>query len=210
MHEAHYGPVGGHFQSNMNAKNIQQSGLWLPTLYKDCPNFVSKCDHCQWLGRPFPSTKIPLILVNPSLTFEIWAIHFIGPFLVPVRITGSCYIITAVEYVTKWAEEEPVKTCSSEVAAKFIYESIITRFCYPMTLINDQGSHFINKKIASLTDQFKIKHRRITAYHPQSKGVIETFNKTLTRGLTKICNTYKDYWDEKILVVLWEYRTKYK
>ena len=50
MHEAHYGPSRGHFQSDMTTKKIQQSGLWWPTLHKDYRKFVSKCGHCQCLG----------------------------------------------------------------------------------------------------------------------------------------------------------------
>ena len=84
----------------------------------------------------------------------------------PTKRTGARYIIIAVEYVTKWVEAELVVTCSSEVATNFIYENIITRFGCPITLINDQGSHFINKTIKSLTNQFKIDHRRSTTYHP--------------------------------------------
>ena len=147
MHEAYYGPIGRDFQADTTAKKIQQSGLWRPTIHKDCKNFVSRCDRCQRLGRPLPSTEIPLISVNPSLTFEIWAIDFIGPFPIPAKWSGAWYIITAVEYVTKWAEAEPFDTCSSEVATKFIYENIITRFRCPLKLISDQGSHFINKTI---------------------------------------------------------------
>ena len=67
---------------------------------------------------------MPLISVNPSLTFEIWAIDFMGPFPIPTKRTGARYIITAVKYVTKWAEAKLVDTCSSEIAAKFIYENI--------------------------------------------------------------------------------------
>ena len=151
-----------------------------------------------------------MISINPSLTFEIWAIDFIGPFPIPSKRLGARYIIIAVEYVTKWAEAEPIDTCSSEVAANFIYENIITQFGCPLTLISDQGTHFINKTIKNLTDQFHIDHRWSTTYHPQSNGAIEAFNKTLTKGLTKICSTDKDDWDEKISVVLWAYRTAYK
>ena len=89
------------------------------------------------MGRPLPSIEMPLISVNPSLTFEIWAIDFIGPFPKPAKRTGVKYIITALEHVTKLAEDEPVDTCSSEIVAKFIYENIITRFECPLTLISD-------------------------------------------------------------------------
>ena len=77
-------------------------------------------------------------------------------------------------------------------------------------MISDQGTHFVNKTIKNLTDQFHIDHQRSTTYHPQSNGAIEDFNKTLTKWLTKICNADKDDWDEKITVVLWAYRTTYK
>ena len=102
---------------------------------------------------------MPLISVNPSLTFEIWAIDFIGPFPIPAKRSGARYIITAIEYVTKWIEAKPVDTYSSEVAANFIYKNIITRFGCPLTLISDQGTHFINKTIKHLIDQFHIDHR---------------------------------------------------
>ena len=129
---------------------------------------------------------------------------------IPAKRIGARYIITAVEYVTKWEKVEPIDTCSSEIATKFIYENIITRFGCPLTLISDQGSHLINKTIKALTYQFKIDHQHSTAYHPQSNGAIEAFNKKLTRGLIKICNTNKDDWDKKIPAVLWAYRTSYK
>ena len=47
MYEAHYGLTGEHFQADTTAKKIQQSGLWWPTLYKDCKSFVIQYDRCQ-------------------------------------------------------------------------------------------------------------------------------------------------------------------
>ena len=39
---------------------------------------------------------------------------------------------------------------------------------------------------------------------------MESFNKTLTKGVTKICNIDKDDWDDKVPAVLWAYKTTYK
>ena len=51
---------------------------------------------------------MPLLPISPSLTFETWAIDFIGPFPKQGKITGARYIITVVECVTKWAKVEPI------------------------------------------------------------------------------------------------------
>ena len=104
--------------------------------------------------------------------------------------------------MTKWEEEEPVRSCAKEVAAKFIYENIITRFGCPLTLISDQGTHFINQTIETLLKELLIDHHRTSTYHPQANGAIESFNITLTKGLTKICNMDMDDWDEKVHAVL--------
>jgi hypothetical protein len=42
-----------------------------------------------------------------------------------------------------------------------------------------------------------IDHRKMTTYHPQENGAVESFNKTLAKGLTNICSIKKDDWDDK-------------
>ena len=94
--------------------------------------------------------EMPLLPIIPSLTFETWTIDFIVPFPKQGKRKGARYIITVVEYVTKWAEADSVHSCTKEVATKFIYENIITRFECPLNLISDQGTHFINHTIETL------------------------------------------------------------
>ena len=55
---------------------------------------------------------MPLVSVNPNLTFEIWTIDFIGAFHNPGQRIGARYLITTVEYVTKWDEVEPIESCT--------------------------------------------------------------------------------------------------
>jgi hypothetical protein len=61
---------------------------------------------------------MPLTSVNSNRAFEIWEVDFVGPFPQREKRTDTKYIITAVEYVTKWEEVEPVESCTKEVASE--------------------------------------------------------------------------------------------
>jgi len=85
-----------------------------------------------------------------------------------------------------------VKDCSVGTAAKFIFECIITRFGYPRILMSDQGTHFLNKTIEALVEEFQVHHQKSTSYHQQENGTVEAFNKILEHALTKVCNANCD------------------
>ena len=99
--------------------------------------------------------------------FEKWAIDFVGPINPPGKHTGARYIITATKFLTRWVEARAVKDCSATIATHFIFDDIITRFGCPKILLSDQGTHFINKTIEALTEEFVVHHRKSTPYHPQ-------------------------------------------
>jgi transposase InsO family protein len=101
----------------------------------------------------------------------------VGPINPPVKRIGARYIITTIEYLTIWVEATPVKDCSIETSAHFLFEQVITIFGCPRILMSDQGMHFINNTINAMTKYFEFHHQKSTPYHPQENGTIEAFNK---------------------------------
>ena len=60
----------------------------------------------------------------------------------------------------------------------------------------------------SLCTSIGTKHKLSTAYHPQTNGLVERFNRTLCEALAKYANNEKNDWDLYIPSVLFAYRTK--
>ena len=52
----------------------------------------------------------------------------------------------------------------------------------------------------------KTQHRVTTAYHPQSNGLTERFNQTLSNCLRAKVNENQDNWDEHLQLILFTYR----
>ncbi len=48
-------------------------------MFKDAHKFVRHCDPCQRIGKPIPSSAMPLVPILAQAPFEKWGIDFVGP-----------------------------------------------------------------------------------------------------------------------------------
>eukprot|EP00253_Pinus_taeda_P019515 PITA_19515 len=110
--------------------------------------------------------------------FEERTIDFVGPIQPQGKKTGVRYIITTTEYLTRWAEAQPVKDYTGMIIVKFLFEYELTQFGCPNILVSDHGTHFLNETISALMEKFQVYHQKSTPYHPQPNGMVEAFNKT--------------------------------
>src|ERR1044072_9430986 len=105
------------------------------------------------------------------------------------------------------ARSKTTKTCKCDISSYLYYEEIICRYGSPKVIQSDQGTHFVNQVIEQLTEWFRIRHSLSSAYHLQSNGLVERFNRALCEGIAKVADTVLD-WDTLIQPVLFAYRTK--
>ena len=77
----------------------------------------------------------------------------------------------------------------------------------PSVITTDQGKEFKNALNKKMMEEFGIKHRLTTAYHPQANGLDEQFNQTLVNSLSKYTQEYRESWDENLQEVVYGYNT---
>ncbi|RDY05665.1 Pro-Pol polyprotein, partial [Mucuna pruriens] len=111
--------------------------------------------------------------------FDVLGIVFMGSF--PIS-NGYSYILLAMDYMSRWVEVVATKTNDVKVVVNFL------KFGVPKALISDQGSHFYNRAMSSLLEKYGVVHRIATAYHPQTNGQAEVFNREIKKILQKLTN----------------------
>eukprot|EP00253_Pinus_taeda_P026709 PITA_26709 len=204
----HDEPCGEHFVDKRTTYKILSLGYYWPSLFKDVKQYVKRCDNCQRVGKPTFSNEMPLqpqVLIEP---FEKWALDFIRPINLPSK--QKKYILVCTDYVTKWVEAKALFSATENSVITFLYEDIFIRFGVPREIVTDQGSQFTSNLMEKLMEEYKIKHKRSTPYHPQINGQVESTNKVLKSIITKTVYLHIRDWAERLPEALWAYRNTWR
>lgn len=165
LHEVHEGICGPHSSGPTLAKKLIRTGYYWPNMEKDSYQFVKKCKQCQLHGDLIhaPTQELqPIVIPWP---FCQWGLDLIGK-IHPSSSNGHKFIITAIEYFTKWIEAMPLLQVTRKQIATFILNYIICRYGIPGSIITDNGHPFKNQDVRELCDRFHISHRFSTLYYP--------------------------------------------
>ena len=203
LYHTHSDPLAGHFSLDETYRRIKIRYYW-PQMFNDVRKYVQSCDECQRRGKNKRSEPLhPLKVGQP---FDRLGMDIVGP--LPKTKQGNTHIVVATEYLTKWPEARAIPNAKASSVVPFFYEDVICRHGCPKELLTDRGTHFVNEMLDSMCNTLGVKHKLSTAYHPQTNGLVERFNRTLCEALAKYAGEKKDDWDLYLPSFLFAYRTK--
>ena len=201
---AHEGVMSGHQGINKTSDRLLQN-FWFPGITAEIVRFCKSCDICQRTVAKGRISKVPLgqmpIIDTP---FDRIAIDLIGP-IEPISERGHRYILTVIDYATRYPEAVALKTITTETVAEALVE-IYSRVGIPREVLSDQGTQFVSGIMKEVSRILSVKQLVTTPYHPMCNGLCEKFNGTLKNMLKKVCAEKPKDWDRYIAAILFAYR----
>ncbi|OMJ11721.1 Retrovirus-related Pol polyprotein from transposon [Smittium culicis] len=182
-----------------------KSSFYGTGLYGIVKEVVSSCDTCQrYYGSSIKRNEmVPITALKP---FDIVGIDAVGP-ISPISKNNNRFILTAVDYATKWPIARAVENIQTKTVVNFINTDIVQHFGVPKQLISDRGSNFLSDAALEFYEFLEINHTPTTTYRPQANGQVERLNQTLKNTLSKLCADDKENWDLYIWKALLSVRT---
>jgi transposase InsO family protein len=201
---AHESIMSGHLGIKKTKDRIWKS-FWWRDLNGSVTRWVRSCDICQRTiskGRTsnVPLGKMPII----DTPFDRVAVDLIGP-IVPASEKGNRYILTMVDYATRYPEAVALKDITAETVAEALV-NMFSRVGIPREILSDQGGQFLSSVMKEVSRLLSMQQKVTTPYHPMCNGLVEKFNGTLKMMLKRMCSERPKDWDRYIGPILFAYR----
>ena len=100
-------------------------------------------------------------------------------------------------------EENDFYQANEQTFVDFLFEKNFTRFGVPREIVTDQGTQFMSNRVKETTQQYQIRKKVSTPYHPQGNGHVESTNKVLEAILTKTIKSNHRDWEDRLPEALW-------
>lgn len=118
---AHESIMSGHLATSRTTSRILSEFYW-PGIQSDVKRFCRSCDICQRTIQKgkvskYPLQKMPLI----DVPFKRVAVDIVGP-IHPVTDKGNRYILTLVDFATRYPEAIPMPSIETERVAEALID----------------------------------------------------------------------------------------
>ncbi|GMF56253.1 unnamed protein product [Phytophthora fragariaefolia] len=149
---------------------------WWPGLMREVKQWVRGCQKCgSRKARPLVVIP-PLRSIRSEDIGDRWALDVAGP--LPGREGRPRYVITAVEYVTRYVVAVVVKQHEAEHVAEFLMRQVVLWHGPFRELLTDGAPELTGKGIETLVAMLQAQQENPVPYRPQMIGLVGRFHRT--------------------------------
>ncbi len=204
-HASMYSGHGGVTKTILRA----QSRFWWPSMAADVEKFVSTCETCQKVNDPpaFHANRAELhpLPVPDTPNFRVH-IDLYGP--LKTSENGKRSVMVCTDAFTKYVELVAIRDKEAPTVAQGLFERWICRFSAPRQICNDRGKEFVNKLLDYLFERCGISRLTTSAFHPETNGQVERFNRTMRKYLQKVLDNETLDWEKWLAPLAIAYNTQ--
>ena len=186
--------MAGHLAITRTVQKVLAEFFW-SGIASDIKRFCQSCDICQ---HTIPKSKIikaplgkmPRIDEPFNCTSILGAFGRVAMDLVesqkPRTHSKNRHILTLVDFATIHPEAVPLSFIDTETVAEALV-SIFSRVVIPSEILTDIGTQFTSSVMREMSKLLSFKQLVTSPYHPICNGLVERFNETLKKMLTRMC-----------------------
>jgi putative transposase len=194
-------PAAGHFGVEKSYKALSQFYYW-PSMREDVAEYVRTCPECQ-RNKPTPSLPTALHpLPVPNKPLEWITLDWLSGF--NRNKQGHDSVLNIVDKFFKWVIVVPVnQTMGTQSLCDVLWTKVLSWTGLPLKILGDRDSRLTAKQMRALCSFLGTRLINSAAYHPQTDGQTENFNRTLITALRAYVNKYHSDWEECLPALLY-------
>jgi hypothetical protein len=194
IREHHGTPVSGHFGVAKVQESLQRYFFWRG-MHKEIVNFIQTCVECQRnkysRSRPFGLLQP---LPPPVRPWQELTMDFVTS--LPITVEGFDTVVTFVDRFTKLVHFRACTTTGLNAVklADIFLEEIFRHHGVPQKIISDRDPKMNNRWWKEVLQRLGTRCRFSTAFHPETDGQLEIFNKSLQEVLRNFISPDMTNW----------------
>jgi transposase InsO family protein len=205
LHAEHYPPVAAHPGAHRMFATLRRTFFW-PRMAADIYDTVRQCDACarNRIAEKKHTNVMQLFPANGPM--ESVAMDILGP--LPRTKHGNRFLLVIADRFTKVTITVPLRTVTALAVAKAFCDRWVYVYGPPISLLTDNGPQFTAKFFQAVCAELGVKKTFTTAYHPQTNGQVERYNRTILAALRAYVSKRQDDWDDFTSAVTYAYNCR--
>jgi hypothetical protein len=201
----HYPAASGHPGAHCMFQTILRTFFWRKKI-EDIYETVRQCEDCarNRFSERKDTNKLQLFPAKGPL--ESVAMDILGP--LPRTKHGNRFLLVISDRFPKVTKTVPLRTVTALSVARAFCDHLDYSYGPPLSLLTDTGPQFTAKFFLAVCAELGIKKIFTTAYHQQTNGQVERYNRTILASLRAYIAKSQDNWDDYTSEVTYAYNCR--